>query len=457
MGGMEASSAAWWGSKISAIFILMAVGAFGAWIPLALRRCKLDKVIAILNTFAGGAFLGLSVFHIMPEAAEDIEKANVLLDVGGGNHFNLAYVFLFLGYLAILVCERILTVDDAHGSHTAGTISEDVPGAQAERGSDATLCCLHTAGGNVELENVATQAEERTGDSCVKGRAALCRAPSRDITESPTEPHSVVVALGGAGEGRARVTNGAEELASGGGEGTGGEMSKACAVEMDRPGDKKDSAAEGNAVENRQKCRAVTAGGDEEDCLVEVAQGTTKEEEGRATCFCFTKKSEFDGASFFLMIALAIHGLFEGMIVGSEMNLISVWVITSVIAAHKWAESLMLMSQFIERGLDPRWYWTLMGVFVASSPVGILIGLGLSNEGVVASGVCNALGAGTLLYVAAETSAAVFVGSRKERVIQLLVYCLGAAMVLGLTLLDLTLESSVAGSSSLEEISAPAL
>lgn len=39
------------------------------------------------------------------------------------------------------------------------------------------------------------------------------------------------------------------------------------------------------------------------------------------------------------------------MIIGAETNLISVLVVTSVVAGHKWAESLMLMSQFMERGL----------------------------------------------------------------------------------------------------------
>lgn len=43
-----------------------------------------------------------------------------------------------------------------------------------------------------------------------------------------------------------------------------------------------------------------------------------------------------------------------------------------------------------------------MSVFISSSPVGVLVGVGLSGGGGVASGVCNALGAGTLIYVATE-------------------------------------------------------
>lgn len=39
------------------------------------------------------------------------------------------------------------------------------------------------------------------------------------------------------------------------------------------------------------------------------------------------------------------------MIIGAETNLVSVLVTTSVVAGHKWAESLMLMSEFMERGL----------------------------------------------------------------------------------------------------------
>lgn len=43
-----------------------------------------------------------------------------------------------------------------------------------------------------------------------------------------------------------------------------------------------------------------------------------------------------------------------------------------------------------------------MGAFAGSSPLGVLIGAILAAEGKLASGICNALGAGTVLYIASE-------------------------------------------------------
>lgn len=57
-----------------------------------------------------------------------------------------------------------------------------------------------------------------------------------------------------------------------------------------------------------------------------------------------------------------------------------------------------------------------MSVFVASSPIGVLVGVGISGGGEVASGVCNALGAGTLIYVATEVRFHAFVPCFPERV-----------------------------------------
>lgn len=43
-----------------------------------------------------------------------------------------------------------------------------------------------------------------------------------------------------------------------------------------------------------------------------------------------------------------------------------------------------------------------MGAFSLSSPLGILVGALLAAEGRMASGICNALGAGSVLYIASE-------------------------------------------------------
>ena len=48
--------------------------------------------------------------------------------------------------------------------------------------------------------------------------------------------------------------------------------------------------------------------------------------------------------------------------------------------------------------------FTLISVFASSSPLGVLLGAVLAAEGKLAAGICNALGAGTVLYIASEVA-----------------------------------------------------
>ncbi|KAL8438732.1 hypothetical protein Efla_003403 [Eimeria flavescens] len=149
-----------------------------------------------------------------------------------------------------------------------------------------------------------------------------------------------------------------------------------------------------------------------------------------------SRQRTFDSGAFFMMLALGIHGLFEGAIVGAAGDLSMMWMISAVVLGHKWAEAMLLMCQMLERRLSLQATVVLMGAFVASSPLGVVVGFLLAADGRLASGICNALGAGTVLYIAGEISTSAFQGCRKARFAEFLTYCSGAALVLGLTLLD---------------------
>ncbi|PHJ20288.1 metal cation zip family protein [Cystoisospora suis] len=580
--------AACWGTKVGAVFLLACVGAFGAWIPLALRRCKLEKLIGILNTFAGGAFLGLALFHIMPEASQHVEEAGMMLHVGEAGEFNMAYLFFFVGYVAILICERVLSVGDAESGGgldsqgTATRIREDpelsMCSSCLSRASQDPCCSLLDKRGLLENDSSsssgipahrqqssvgacpavgkfgpALEGEQRqllipfssprslksvSRSSCREGeldsgettmtsvvnivpedlKPAGELASEKDAQQRNSLSHVVVsgnrskvipsvqeVPMQTKGAHEVGVETGNPQAISQRGKDcpvsvkfstpVRGAQSKAacvygeqfeppcvvtaqghdvCLAALDKS-DLEDDESERKPCTPRRTVEGEDAGGEkhlEEDrnlalkgseCVLrlpsfgdgrgtygkmmlpgdegDMTHTTEHDREGNGRKHLGQRRLEgIDGGAIFLMVALAIHGLFEGMIIGAETNFISVLVVTSVVAGHKWAESLMLMSQFMERGLAPRAYWLLMSVFIASSPVGILVGVGISGGGEVASGVCNALGAGTLIYVATEISDHVFSGSRSRRLGHLGVYCLGATTVLGLTFLDIALE-----------------
>ena len=60
-----------------------------------------------------------------------------------------------------------------------------------------------------------------------------------------------------------------------------------------------------------------------------------------------------------------------------------------------WFVILVILQSILLGGL-------LMASFACSSPLGVLVGSILTAEGKLASGICNALGAGTVLYIASE-------------------------------------------------------
>ena len=80
------------------VFLLMAQG-FGV-MPYFIVKCRTStKFLSISNAFAGGLFLGIGLFHVLPESNEMLEKS--LKDVP------LAFFCAFLSYALILFVEKV--------------------------------------------------------------------------------------------------------------------------------------------------------------------------------------------------------------------------------------------------------------------------------------------------------------------------------------------------------------
>ncbi|KAF7457342.1 metal cation transporter, ZIP family protein [Cryptosporidium felis] len=100
---------------------------------------------------------------------------------------------------------------------------------------------------------------------------------------------------------------------------------------------------------------------------------------------------------FVLVCALFFHSLFEGMIVGTSKNIMGTWLVTCVVFAHKWIEILIVYVTFSARGINPLIYVIFLSL---GSPLGAIIGAVVIISNSIASAVCSALAAGTILYVA---------------------------------------------------------
>ena len=95
------------GLQIGSIFVIFAMGFIFGMLPLWIKSCRENSnVLSIINTFSGGIFLGLGLFHQLPEANEMLEENPIQ------EHYPFTYLLAFITYSLILFIEKVAT--DAH-------------------------------------------------------------------------------------------------------------------------------------------------------------------------------------------------------------------------------------------------------------------------------------------------------------------------------------------------------
>jgi zinc transporter 1/2/3 len=109
--------------------------------------------------------------------------------------------------------------------------------------------------------------------------------------------------------------------------------------------------------------------------------------------------------SIILILALSLHRIFEGMSIGLQTNLTSVASLFGAVMCHETVIGFSLGLQFVKSDFGLR--RLLITSFVCSSimPVGVLIGLIMTETGSdassieIANGVLQAIAMGTFIYV----------------------------------------------------------
>lgn len=94
---------------ISIVVLLgMAIG-FGI-MPFFISSCRKTKFLGLANAFSGGLFLGIGLFHILPESSELLEELT---------EAPISYFCAFFSYALILFVEKVVFNSHAliHGAH----------------------------------------------------------------------------------------------------------------------------------------------------------------------------------------------------------------------------------------------------------------------------------------------------------------------------------------------------
>jgi len=117
------------------------------------------------------------------------------------------------------------------------------------------------------------------------------------------------------------------------------------------------------------------------------------------------KVTSSDLRDFFTVLALSFHAVFEGLAVGLEEDYQGVWLLFAAVAAHKYVISFCLGVELYAVRTRLTIYILYMTVWVVMSPIGIAIGILITNHAeqgsgyYLAVGVLQALAGGTIIYV----------------------------------------------------------
>jgi zinc transporter ZupT len=140
---------------------------------------------------------------------------------------------------------------------------------------------------------------------------------------------------------------------------------------------------------------------------------------------------------YLLLIALSIHGLFEGIALGIQDTVKESIFFALVIIAHKWAESYTLGISFHKSQTERQAFIRMVLLFAVVTPIGVILGMTLVNVDPVVSGLFLGVSSGTFIYVSASEVIVEEFAITKHRYQKFFLFLFGGMLVAFLSYLEL--------------------
>mgnify|MGYP002523995745 CR=1 FL=1 len=105
---------------------------------------------------------------------------------------------------------------------------------------------------------------------------------------------------------------------------------------------------------------------------------------------------------YILLIALSVHGIFEGIALGVMNTLKECSILFSAIILHKWAAAFALGISFYKSGTETELFIKMILLFTSFGPLGVIIGMIFSDAGNLIKGIMLSISGGTFIYVSAS-------------------------------------------------------
>ena len=139
---------------------------------------------------------------------------------------------------------------------------------------------------------------------------------------------------------------------------------------------------------------------------------------------------------YILLIALSVHGIFEGIALGVMNTVKECSILFSAIILHKWAASFALGISFYKSGTEKDLFIKMILLFTSFGPLGIIIGMIFSDAGNLIKGIMLSISTGTFIYVAASEVIVEEFSLSKKTNIKFLWFLFGGLLTFILTFIE---------------------
>lgn len=339
--------------------------------------------MGIANAFSGGIFLGIGLFHLLPEGQEKFEGNGLL------SKYPSAYFLAFCAYSLILFIEKV-----AFNSHQLIDHGHDHGHSHEPP--------------RVDISNVDQSG--RLGEGLVPNTSAL------ENEDEAEEEYKKTITSKGRLQSFLFLRN---SLINNESSGTGP------SDEEERKREQNDLLIDPNQVDIHN---------------TEENQEHEHEHNHEHNHDHNHNHHKIDPSSFtpyILLVALGFHGFFEGLALGLQGNLQGTLFLFVAIIAHKWAESLTLGISFVKANAPKKSIIIMCSVFSIIGPLGIVVGILLSTKGgEVVEGIFLGLSTGTFLYVACSEVIVEEFAVSKYKIPKFILYIIGGVFTAFLAVLE---------------------
>lgn len=431
--------------KIGCILIITLVSLLFGLMPLYCNIKKSSKLLGIANAFSGGLFMGIGLFHLLPEAGENFQsyymtpEGQKSIIVGQP----LSYFIAFISYSLILFLEKVAFNSHSLTAHTHGEgrshihhddldepllnefdEEENLKGRDIKNKNDiAEQFFVNTSNEkNKKVYHDCTNniyyPTNRSSDNVINNKHYI---EEHDSDEDENTLKNVLSSKG--------------QFAS--------FLQTRNILKNINPQHKMDKSlyAATKIIERTTKPQPFENCEHCDNCestnkLIEVninKNENINDNYNKSNFIPKEDKHNFTPTSvmtpYILLVALSLHGLFEGTALGVMHTLRNTIFLLLAILAHKWAESFALGISFYKSGTEKGTFIKMIVIFALFTPFGIVIGLLFAQAGNLIQGILLSISGGTFIYVSASEVIVEEFSVTKYKYRKYLFYLLGGILV----------------------------